>query len=198
MVELEFVGEKPVINASGVSFDMRKHDKYQFIEPAAQILKIFLKLGAGSNVERISPKDTLANEEILKILYEVRPDFEKRHDEFISDYERYLEDEISSVKTQDNLTNEEKQTLLKNYEYMKHYRVQRQTNKIVYEELVKACTNAIESKKIQELKAPFSSTFLHVLTSLKTALENNKKVSKVALEVELKDESPYSKLSVKF
>lgn len=195
MINIEFVGEKPIINTSGISFDMRKHDKYQFIEPAAHILELVLKLNDQDPAKRVSPTHVLTNEQILEILAQARSDYEQVCTAEITKEQKLLEEELNAIKTQYNLESQEKQTLLKNHEYMYKYRLQRITNKVVYELIIETCVELIQSKNIKELRTPFSSNFLHVLGSIKSTLEIQRG-PKANIEVELNDENPHAKLSI--
>lgn len=198
MLKLEFVGNKPIITPSGVSFDTRKIDKYEFIEPAAHILQMFLNISETHNIEKLEPSEVYGEDKIFSILKEARPTYEQFFLEHIAQYKLAIEKEIEEVSQHDYLNKSEKETLVKNYEFMREYRVQRATNKIIYEEIINACVEFIEKKKIAEVKAPFSNTFLHVLGSLKSTMDLQKRAPRSDVEVKLDKENPYAQLSITF
>ncbi len=197
MLKLEFVGEKPVISATGVGFDSRKHDKYEYIEPAAHILQMFLNLDEYNKMEKLEPGEVYGEEKILRILKEAVPNFHELYEESIKEYKKALEEEIADVEKQQILGEKERETLKKNYEFMKKYRIQRATNKIVYEEIINACVEILQKKRVTDVKAPFSNTFLHVLGSLKSTLEMQKG-PRALVEVKLDTDTPYAQLTVHF
>ena len=79
---------------------------------------------------------------------------------------------------------------------MKEYRLQRATNKLVYEELINGCVELILKRYIKEIDMPFSISFVHVAESFKTSLAL---VSKADAEVEvmLDNGQPYTRLNIK-
>ena len=195
-MKLEYVGHKPVISSGGVDFSIGKEDKYVFIEPAAQMLEFLGELKADSSIH-LNPNKLLDEVEVLKILHKYRQDFDKFYKNKISIYKQNIEDEISDVDEQQHLVDIEKEVLKKNLQFMRKYRIQRGTNKLVYEELINASVDLIRKKGVAEIKMPFSLPFVHVAESFESslALLSNAVVAKV--EVMLDKEEPYTKLSIK-
>ena len=195
MLKIEYVGNKPLISHNGISFE-GKTDKYEFIEPLAHILKMLLNMQNEQETERISPKNIMNNEEILKIVRKAIPDIEKRVQTDIEKYKKNLSLEEKKIEEKNSLSQTEKEVLKKNFDFMKNYRIQRAINKIIYEEMINKCLKLIEEKKVQNIKAPFSATFLHVMKSLQQAIENEKKPGEVKLSIKLNKTSPYIMLKI--
>lgn len=199
MIKLKFVGNKPLITAKGVSFSASKLDKYEYIEPAAHLLEIFLELGENHKQAAIDPSLVYGEDKILEILKKTRPDIEKFYEAKIKEYKQHLEEEKEEVNSEQNLSDEEKRTLKSNYKFMEEYRIQRSTNKLVYEEIVNSCVEIILKKQITDIKAPFSVTFLHVLGSLETTLRQQKNPPRtIELTAKLDSETPYSSMNIAF
>ena len=194
-MHLEYVGHKPVISHSGVDFSIGKEDKYVYIEPAAQMLN-FLSNIDNNKKSIINPNKLLDEQEVLSILYKNRPAFDLFYKKCISAYEKKLENEILEVNKLISLNKIEKNVLLNNLNFMKDYRLQRVTNKIVYEELINGCVDIIEKTGVLSIEMPFSLTFVHVATSFESslALINRAVVAKV--EVMLDKEQPYTHLTI--
>ncbi len=186
MVNIEYVGSKPKISSSGISFD-GKEDKYNFINPSIQILNKIL-----------GRKDSLKNSDVLDILYTFLPDFDKVYKTKIDNYKRKLDLEESKVPKISYLNDIEKNVLLKNYQYMRDYRVQRATNKLVYEEIINSAVKLIGDKKIENIKTPFTMNYLHVLESLNTTIQMQKIAMFTKLDIKLEDNDHYIELVIRY
>jgi hypothetical protein len=197
MIKLEYIGEKPVITHEGIGFKGKK-DKYEYIEPAAHILKMLLALRGEKAVDRIAPNSRFKIDEILKIFYEANPQFDKLHYEKITQYEKKLNAEEQEVQQKNQLSDIEKSTLRNNLIYMRRYRIQRATNKLVYEEMINRAVEIIKEKQVHSVKVPFSITFLHVLDSLDTTMKRFKAPPKTSLEIKMDEATPYANLSIEF
>jgi len=194
-MKLEYVGHKPMISYRGVDFSVGKEDKYSYIEPAAQMInflgEVDTKKSTVLNVNKV-----LDESEVFSILYKYRPDFDKFYKSKISQYTKKMDDEILEVDKQERLSEVEKDVLKNNLNFMKEYRLQRATNKLVYEELINGCVELILKRYIKEIDMPFSISFVHVAESFKTSLAL---VSKADAEVEvmLDNGQPYTRLNIK-
>ncbi len=188
MILLKYVGNKPIISPNGISFE-GKEDKYEYLEAATHLLKL-LSLVSDTKSEKLSPSKILNPEEIIKIVKEHIEDIENIYKEKIDEYKRKLLQEKNKIEFLSTLSEEEKEVYKKNFDFMKEYLIQRETNKIIYEEVMNKITSLIDLKNIKEIKTPFSKNFLHILKSLKDRLENMKN-SSIDLSVKLDKENPY-------
>ncbi len=186
MVHVEYVGSKPSISFSGISFD-GKEDKYNFIYPSIQILNKIL-----------GKKDSLNNSNIIDILYTLIPEFDKIYKTKIDAYRKKLDQEEYKVQKINSLNAVEKDVLLKNYKYMRDYRLQRATNKLVYEEIINSSVKIIKERKIEIIKTPFSMYYLHVLESLNRAIKRNKIAVFSKLDIKLEEKDHYIQLAIKY
>ncbi len=185
MVHVEYAGSKPQISHSGVSFE-GKQDKYNFINPSIQVLNTIL-----------GKKDDLKSDDVLAILYTILPDFDKFYEDKIDNYRQKLDLEESRVEEISYLNEIEKNALIKNYQYMRDYRVQRATNKLVYEEIINSAVKLIKDKKIENIKTPFSMNYLHVLESLNTTIQMKRVAMSTSLDVKLEDKNHYIELIIR-
>ncbi len=189
MLKIKHVGNKPVISHNGISLE-GKTDKFEFIEPAAHLLKMLFNLQSEQESERISPENIMSLDKISEIIQKAIPDIDKTVQKQIEKYKNHLLLEKEKIKEKDYLSETEKEILRKNFDFMQEYRIQRAVNKIVYEEMIKECINLIKEKDVQNIKTPLSTTFLHVLESIKQALENEK----AKLSIKLNKTSPCMEL----
>ncbi len=195
-MKLVYVGNKPVISSRGVDFSIGKEDKYIYIEPAAQMLDFLGKLQSDTTLN-INPSNIIDEEKVLKILLKYRPDFNKFFDDSITKYKEKLEDEILDVDISSRLKSIEKKVLKNNLHYMKNYRTQRATNKLVYEELINACVDIIRKKGVSEITMPFSISFTHVASSFESSLARISRAVVAEVIIMLDKEEPYTKLSIR-
>lgn len=194
-MRLKYVGSKPFISSTGVDFSIGKEDKYIYIEPAAQMLSFLGKLEKDTKTT-INPEKKLDESEVFELLYKYQPDFDQFFREHISKYKAKLDLEISEVDNHDMLDELEKEVLRNNLEYMKEYRIQRATNKLVYEELINACVDIIREKNIAEIIMPFSLPFVHVAESFESSLALIGHAVVANVEVILEKQNRYTKLTI--
>ena len=197
MLNIEYVGHKPVISQTGISFQA-KEDKYNFIEPATHVLHMCKELNEGFFTKRLSPKKELSHSDIFNILDQAIPNYEKTIKDQLVLYEEKLELEIAQAGDKVSLSPEEIKTYLNNLIFMKPYRLKRATNKLVYESIINSCVELIKEKNIQGVKVPFSISFLHVLTSLETTLAREKVRPHTSLNIRMHDQTPFAELTINF
>lgn len=194
-MKLKYVGNKPIISARGVDFSIGKEDKYVYIEAAAQMLEFLGKLEKTTKLT-LNPKNIIDEDEIFKVLYKYRPEFDKFFDNSISSYKDKIDEEINEVDRHNRLESVEREVLKNNLTYMKEYRTQRATNKLVYEELINASVEIIRNKGISEITMPFSLSFVHVAESFESSLARISRAVVAKVEVMLDKEEPYTKLTI--
>ncbi len=185
MVHIEYTGKKPAITSTGVSFT-GKQDKYNYIVPSAQILN---KLINSKKVQDMTEDDALT------VLYTLVPDFDTFYNEKIDSYKQKLDLEKEQVQEDTRLNEIEKKVLHNNYDYMRDYRIQRATNKLVYEETINTAVKLIKEKEIKNIKTPPSRPFLHVLESLKTTMDREKVTQSSQIDIKMEEEDSYAQLS---
>jgi hypothetical protein len=191
MIQIKYTGNKPSISFTGVSFE-GKQDKYNFIEPLIRVVDKLL------DSKKLDTKDK-NEDELLNILYNLLPDFDKIYEEHINIYKQKLDLEEQKVKENKQLNHIEKETLRNNYKYMRDYRIQRATNKLVYEKIINTAVKLIKEKNIKNIKnikTPLSARFLHVLESLKRTMDMEKVTLSSRIDVKLEKKDSYAQLSI--
>ena len=195
-MKIEYVGHKPIVSLRGVDFSLGKEDKYAYIDVATQMLDFLGKLEHDTTLN-IHINKVLDKENMFQILYKYKPNFDTLYYKSISEYTQKIEDEILNVHKHPNLADVEKETLKKNLLYIKDYRLQRATNKIVYEELINACVEIIRRKSVVEIRMPLSISFTHVASSFESSLAILNRAVVAKVEIMLDKNEPYTKLSIK-
>jgi hypothetical protein len=198
MIKLEYVGNKPVITPKGVSFISSKHDKYDYIEPASHLLEELLDLNDETHVLKIAPKNFYGEAKIFQIVQKAIENYEKVFEDAIDAYAKKLDAEKEEVERYSTLQPIEKETLLNNYDFMRKPRLQRATNKIVYENIINESVKLVYKHKITEIHMPFSENFLHVCNSIGSSMEIAYKNVRSDVKVMLDQGTPYSKVFIKY
>jgi hypothetical protein len=174
-MKLKYIGPKPEISGSSVSFNRCKEDKFLYISTAYQLLKSLDHdyVNCKSYVDTVNMTYN-SEDELKKLIATACPDLEtciKDHQEMLlSLFER----ETQQIKKSLRMDPVSKEIYLKNHALMKEYRIQRQINKSVYYMLIHKLTHAIREKRIEYIITPVHHRFTYVLMNLQKALMQEK------------------------
>lgn len=177
-MKLKYTGPKELISAFGISFKKGKDDKYVYIYPAFQIYNAIhhdyeKDIVYTHNIEG----KRLNDEELLLKLLSLEENLKNKIAQEIIEIEKYLDNEIKESEERTDLNIEERRVYKNNLIIMKNYRVQRQTNKIVYKELIGILVDDIFKNKLKEINAPFNERFWHVFQTIQGELSSHDKRS---------------------
>ena len=89
----------------------------------------------------------------------------------------YLEEEIEKSASHKEYDEEERKVYKNNLLLMKEYRIQRETNKIVYKNLIKIIVDDIIEHRLKEMSAPFNERYWHIFQTIQGELSNHNKRS---------------------
>ena len=177
-MKLEYTGPKEIISPHGIDFKSGKDDKYVYIYPAMQIHDAIhheYRTGAiySYDIEEKRPNNT----ELLNKILNLNSSIKNNCVSEINDYEKYLDKEIEDVKIHKEYNEIEKDVYKKNLIIMKKYRMQRETNKIIYNHLIEIIVDDIIIHKLKELNTPFNERYWHILQTIQGELSHHKKRS---------------------
>lgn len=177
-MKLKYVGPKELISPHGISFKNGKDDKYVYIYPAVEIYNAIhhdykKDVVYTYNIE----KKTFEDEEVLNKILSIRANFKDFFEKEIENLKEYLENEIDEVKNHKEYNDLEKEIYKRNLIIMKSYRVQRESNKLVYKHLIETIVDDIFEHKLKEINTPFNEKFWHILQTIQGELSNHKKRS---------------------
>ncbi|NVJ53715.1 MAG: hypothetical protein HWD90_08455 [Campylobacteraceae bacterium] len=177
-MKLKYTGPKEIISPHGVDFKDGKEDKYVYISYAMQI---FYAIHHEYEKDRIYThtidKELLEDSHILNKVCSLKPDFEENCRKKISDLEEELDNEIQTVKEHTELVPEELTAYKNNLIIMKDYRLQRETNKVIYQQIIELIVDEIFEHKLKQISAPFNEKFWHVLQTIQGELSHHEKRS---------------------
>ncbi len=177
-MQLKYTGPKEIISPHGIDFKDGKEDKYVYISYAMQI---FYAIHHDYERNRIYThtveKDLLKDELILNKIINLKPDFKRVCKEQIELLEQELDKEIEEVKEHTELVPEEQTAYKNNLIIMKNYRLQRQTNKIIYHHLIEIIVDDIFEHQLRQISTPFNEKFWHVLQTIQGEMSCHNKRS---------------------
>ena len=177
-MKLEYTGPKEIISPHGISFKNGKDDKYVYIYPAMQIYNaVHHNYEKGVIYTHNIEGKRLKDGDILNAILNLKTDLKVTSEKEIFELEQFLDNEIEKVKEEIKFTDEEKLVYKNNLIIMKKYRLQRETNKIIYNHLIEIIVDNIIEHKLKELNTPFNERFWHILQSIQGELSNHEKKS---------------------
>lgn len=174
-MKLTYVGPKPEISYSSISFNKCKEDKFVYINTAYQLLKSldhdYKKCQSYTDTIN-SPY--MSEDKLKDLLASTCPELEtcvKEHEDALFSL---FEKEIQQVKKSKRIDPISKEIFLKNHTLMKEYRLQRQINKSVYYMLIQKLTHAIIKKRIEHIITPLHERYAYVLINVQKVLMQDK------------------------
>lgn len=196
-MKISYVGPKPLISHTGVSFDKNKDDKYVY-------LSIVLNLIDALDHDYIEDKTYSCSLDTKRMSdtdleYKLRR-YCKNLDELVDKSNHNIEEEIAhnlKVAHESHALNDvEKSVLEKNIEIMEDYMLQRSVNKAVYYCAINLLAKLVEKDHIDYIKVPMSEKYIHVLHSLQGVLKEEKRPVDTDMEIYEKDGELFAELKV--
>jgi len=196
-MELKYVGPKPIISHTGISFDNNKEDKFVYLNIVIQLLKSL-------NHEYIENKvytyqaDTkrLSNDELYDELKKFCPDIDTLIDNTDHFSHDNMNEEIKRARENELLTDVDKETLENNIKIMTDYIIQRSINKTVYYCAIDKLAELLKKDNIEYIIAPMFQKFAHVLHSVQGSLKRQKFPIDTAMDIYEEDGKLLVKLKV--
>lgn len=195
-MKLKYVGAKPVVLKSGVSFDQTKPDRYTFIGPAMEILSAFNEAGvdddgvldlSNANSASYSGKNMVDNAlSFCKDLEKLSQETQKQTKEMISEYE-------NDISKSSNLSSDEKKAWLGNISIMKDYYLQYVTNELVYDCILGLIADKIVSEHVREIHFPLQRDYGLVLSHIIPILTDHRPPLDATISIEEKNGNTYGK-----
>lgn len=177
-MKLEYTGPKEIISPHGIDFKSGKDDKYVYMQSAIQIYyAIHHDYKKDTIYSHQIKEDRLNDEEILKKILNLKKDLKELCKKEIFEFEEYLDNEIENIKSHKEYNKLEQETYKNNLIIMKKYRIQRETNKIIYNHIIKIIVDDIFEHKLKEINTLFNEKFWHILQSIQGELSHHEKRS---------------------
>ena len=167
---LKYVGPKPTITHSGISFDTNKEDKYVYLNIVVQLIKALDHKYIADKSYVYQEPDRLSDDEILQILTKYCDNLNTLLDKSNHNVEDEIEENIKRANENELLPTEDKEVLINNINIMKEYMLQRTVNKTVYYCAMKALADIVKRDHIEYITTPMFHKYVHVLHSLQGSL----------------------------
>ncbi len=197
-MNIKFVGPKPIISQSGISFDNNKDDKFVYLNIAVQLLKAFDHDYIDNKVYTYNTQNKrLSNDEIydgiLHYCHDVRDVIEahKKH------AEAEVENDLQRARDNMLLSDDERGVLVKNITMMHDYVIQRAVNKAVYYRVVNELAAELKHDRIDYLIAPMFQNFAHIFHSVQGVFQKQKAPVDSAIDIYEEEGKLLVKLKIK-
>ena len=174
-MKIKYVGPKPLISKSGISFDSEYDDRYTYLNIAIQLLKAldhqyFEKKTYTYAVDSKRLKD----DDIVEGLKTYCKDIESVVQDAIDAEQKVIDDELKRAKENKLISQVEKDALIKNIKMMQSYRLQYATNDALYKCAVKELAERVKHDHIDYIIVPMFQRFAAVLHSIQEELSNQR------------------------
>ncbi|MDY0116237.1 MAG: hypothetical protein RBR59_01515 [Sulfurimonadaceae bacterium] len=196
-MDLKFVGPKPIISHTGITFDNNKEDKFDYLNIVVQFLKA---LDHSYIEDKTYTYDTstkrFSHRELLSELKKYCPNIEEIANKRNAVIEEDIAEEIERARENPYLTEQEKEILENNINIMHNYMVQRSINKSVYYASLQALVDVLLTHHIEYIIVPMYQKFVHVFHSLQGVLKHQKRSINSNIEIYEQDGNLFTKLEI--
>lgn len=183
-MKIKFVGPKPIISHTGVTFDTNKEDKYNYLNITIQLIKA-LDHDYIPEKRYVYETDTrrMSDDEMYHALERYCPDLKKTILEAEMASMHYVDNKLNGAKESCVIDDIECQTLMKNIELMRQYMTQRYVNKMVYYCAIEVLANIMKRDHIDFVITPFYERFMHVFHSVEGVMHKGRAPIDTTIEI---------------
>ncbi|MBU1643103.1 hypothetical protein KKE54_07050, partial [bacterium] len=193
-----YVGPKPVITKSGITFAAEYDDRYTYLNILIQLLYALDKDHFEDKTYQYAiDSKRLNDEELLAGLQHYCGNFEDVLSESIAIENTAINSEIKHVKENDTMDAAEKEALVRNLEVMRNYRLQYATNDTLYNCAVNALAKLIKKEHIDYVIVPMFQRFAAVLHSVQDELMRQNFPIQISMEIYEENGKLMAKMEVK-
>ncbi|MDA3947478.1 MAG: hypothetical protein PF439_12435 [Helicobacteraceae bacterium] len=186
-MEIKYVGPKPLISTSGVSFDTEKSDKFIYFHALVQLINAIDHEYVEEQVYVYEVEGRMVKaSEIAEMIRQCCPEISEVINEAKGDAGIYVDDTLNRAGRSLFLTKIDSHALASNLILMQDYTVQRYINKSIYYHLISKFIERLRHKKIAYISVPVHNTYFHVLNTVQRGLTQLKSpvTSKITFHTE--------------
>ncbi len=174
-MHIEYVGPKPLISKTGISFDSQYDDRYTYLNIAVQLLQALDNTYFENKTYQYAVNtDRLSDEDIIDGLRRYCGNLEEVVQEGIDAEKKLLGDELKRAQENQSISDTEREALLRNIRMMEGYRLQYATNEKLYSCAVKRLAEQVKQDHIDYVIVPMFQRFAAVLHSVQDELAKQK------------------------
>lgn len=197
-MQIKYVGPKPLISKTGISFDSQYDDRYTYLNIAVQLLKALDRQSFEDKTYRYAVDSERLNEnDILDGLNEYCINLESTVQEGVKSEEKLIDDELKYAKEDRSISEVEKEALLKNIRMMQNYRLQYATNDALYNCAVESLASRVKQDNIDYVVVPMFQRFASILHSIQDELAKQKFPIDTKMDIYEEDGKLIAKMEVK-
>lgn len=197
-MQIKYVGPKPLISKTGIGFDPQHDDRYTYLNIAVQLLQALdHHYFENRTYQYAVDNKRLSDNEVVQGLKKYCEDLEQVVQESINAEETVIEDEIIRTKENSTMSDIEKETLIKNINIMRNYRLQYSTNETLYNCAVRTLSLKVKQEHIDYIIVPMFQRFAAVLHSVQDELAKQKFAVDSKMEIYEEDGRLMAKMEVK-
>jgi len=174
-MQIKYVGPKPLISKTGISFDSEYDDRYTYLNIAIQLLNALNHDYFENRTYQYSVDAKRLNDnDIMSGLQEHCGKLEDVVSQAVDNENEIIEDELKRANDNTIITDIEKDALVKNIKMMTTYRLQYATNDALYKCAVKKLAGYVKQDHIDYVIVPMFQRFAAVLHSIQDELSSQK------------------------
>ena len=172
-MQIKYVGPKPLISKTGISFDSQYDDRYTYLNITVQLLKALdNEYFKDKTYYYAVDSSRLKDSDIIDGLKEYCKDLEGIVQESIDTEQKLINDELKRAKENSSISESETEALVKNINMMEAYRLHYATNKALYGCAIRHLAAHVKQEHIDYVVVPMFQRFAAVLHSIQDELAN--------------------------
>ncbi len=197
-MQIKYVGPKPLISKTGISFDSQHDDRYTYLNIAVQLLQALdHHYFEDKTYQYAIDSKRLTDSEVAEGLKKYCKDLEKVVQASIKEEQAMIEDEILRVNENTTMSDIEKEALIKNINIMRSYKLQYSTNETLYNCAVRSLALKVKQEQIDYIVVPMFQRFAAVLHSVQDELAEQKFSIDSRMEIYEEDGRLLARMEVK-
>jgi len=197
-MQIKYVGPKPIISKTGISFDSQYDDRYTYLNIAVQLLKALdHEYFEDKTYKYAVDSGRLKDSDIVDGLKEYCGNLDHAVEEGIKAEQKLIDDELKQTKENKSISELEREALIKNIRMMESYRLQYATNEKLYNCAVQRLATYVKQDHIDYVIVPMFQRFAAVLHSVQDELANQKFPIDTRMDIYEEDGKLMAKMEVK-
>lgn len=197
-MQIKYVGPKPIISKTGISFDSQYDDRYTYLNIAVQLLKALdHEYFEDKTYKYAVDSGRLKDSDIVDGLKEYCGNLDHAVEEGIKAEQKLIDDELKQAKENKSISELEREALIKNIRMMESYRLQYATNEKLYNCAVQRLATYVKQDHIDYVIVPMFQRFAAVLHSVQDELANQKFPIDTRMDIYEEDGKLMAKMEVK-
>jgi hypothetical protein len=174
-MQIKYVGPKPLISKTGISFDSQYDDRYTYLNIAVQLLKALdHEYFEDKTYQYAVDSGRLLDSDIIDGLKEYCGNLENTVLAGVKAEQKLIDEELKRAKENKSISESEREALIKNIRMMESYRLQYATNDTLYNCAVQQLTAHVKQDQIDYVVVPMFQRFAAVLHSIQDELSKQK------------------------